>query len=65
MPSLADAVADNPRLQQSDYEVVASKSSLSVELRHGDGQWESYAVNDLDVAYLDPRLSLHHRHGKG
>lgn len=51
---LPRAIASQPRLQRTDYAVIAAQRDLSVELQQARGErWSSYPVRVLDEAYLN------------
>ncbi len=53
LPDLANAIVRSPRLHRANYAVVASQSTLSVELQQDGGQWEGYYLKGVDDAYLE------------
>lgn len=52
IPNLARSVAVKPRLRHRGYQVVASETSLSVELQQEGGSWEWYRLRGVDKSYL-------------
>jgi putative ABC transport system permease protein len=54
LDDLSRDIARHPALQREDYAVVASLSTLPVELKQGRaGYWEGYLIQAADQAYLE------------
>jgi putative ABC transport system permease protein len=53
IPNFARAVMRLPELRGGGYDVVASETSLSVELQQEGQSWEGYGLRAVDEAYFD------------
>lgn len=51
--NLRRSMAAKPQLRDAGYDVVASESSLWLELQQEGGRWDWYQVRAVDAPYLD------------
>ncbi len=53
LPDLRRAIANSPSLDPRDYEAVAARSAMGVEMRQGNGRWDDYVLLGEDEVYLE------------
>jgi putative ABC transport system permease protein len=51
--NLARKIQAKPRLRSAGFEAITAESTLSVELKQEEGQWEWYRLRGMDAEYLE------------